>query len=215
MNLQRQQVSGLSTRSWRASTTAARHLAPARIFFWWFLVDFWEKILVLKDRILGNTGFQRIRPQRDRDDQFFEAVSSRGKEWCVVVPPNYCHGPVRSFWAKLAHPDRVLSLRESACWRQHAALPNNTLVLCCFNCIMMPGSADHNWKCQVGKTWNLTTTLVMAAHCQNFTAHHPPAMSRLTICNVRTHHCGKDARAGKSMFPCKSKTARRHLVGGQ
>ena len=32
------------------------------------------------------------------------AVSSRGKDWCVEVPPNNRHGPVRSLWAKACSP---------------------------------------------------------------------------------------------------------------
>ena len=78
--------------------------AAPRKRIWWFFVDLWKKFLVSKDRIFGNTEFLKIRPQRDRDDRYFEAVLSRGKEWCVVVPPKYCHGTVRSFWAQACSP---------------------------------------------------------------------------------------------------------------
>ena len=37
---------------------------------------------------------------RDQDDKLFEAASSRVKKRCAVVPPNNCHGPVRSLWGK-------------------------------------------------------------------------------------------------------------------
>jgi len=37
---------------------------------------------------------------RDRETRLFGAVSSRGKDWCVEVPPNNCHGPVRNFLSK-------------------------------------------------------------------------------------------------------------------
>jgi hypothetical protein len=45
-----------------------------------FLSIFGNKILALKDGILGNMEFQKNRSVRDWDDQLFEAVSTRGKE---------------------------------------------------------------------------------------------------------------------------------------
>jgi len=48
-------------------------------FFDDFLSIFGKKILVLTDRILENTEFQNILSQRDRETQYFEAVSSKGK----------------------------------------------------------------------------------------------------------------------------------------
>ena len=55
-----------------------RDAAP-RVFFLMIFVDFWKRILVLTDRILENTEVQKIRPQRDRDDRYVEAVPSRGQ----------------------------------------------------------------------------------------------------------------------------------------
>jgi len=103
---------GLSAWFWLSSTTANRHLAPTwwvggaqprkegaqpHDLFWWFFVDFWKKILVCTDLKIRN--FKKLFVIRDRETQYFEAVSSRGKEWCVEVPSKYCHWPVRSLWA--------------------------------------------------------------------------------------------------------------------
>jgi len=69
----------------------------------------------VKDRILGNTWFQKTGSSRDRETRLFGAVSSRGKDWCVEVPPNNCHGPVRSLWGKSGEPDRALRSCICAC----------------------------------------------------------------------------------------------------
>ena len=90
---------------WEGRSPVRRRVwgAAPWIFCWWLLSIF-GNFLVLKDRILGNTDVQKIQAQRDRDYRYFEAVSSRGKEWYVVVLPKYCHGPVRSFWTKACSP---------------------------------------------------------------------------------------------------------------
>jgi len=51
--------------------------------------------------MLWNTEFQNPGPSvtRDRDTRLSGAVSSRGKDGCVKVPPNNRHWPVRSLWA--------------------------------------------------------------------------------------------------------------------
>ena len=40
---------------------------------------------------------KKNRSQRNRETQYFEAVSLRGKDWCVEVPPKCCHGPECTF----------------------------------------------------------------------------------------------------------------------
>jgi len=49
-----------------------------------FFDDFWSIFgiffSILKDRILANTQCQKIWSQRDRKTQYFEAISSRGKD---------------------------------------------------------------------------------------------------------------------------------------
>jgi len=54
-------------------------------------------ILVFKDRILENMKFKKTGSSVTRNLRFFGAISSRGKEWGVDVPPNNRHGPVCSF----------------------------------------------------------------------------------------------------------------------
>ena len=90
-----------SARSGLSSTTAAIHsvptlvggwgaapqggsagCSPANSFFDGFLWIFGKNVLILQDRILGNTEFQKTGSSRDRDNRLFgaQAVSSRGKD---------------------------------------------------------------------------------------------------------------------------------------
>jgi len=79
---------------WVGCSPVRRGCAP-RFFFWWFFVDFWDINFGLEKQPENSWKYWEL---RGRETQLLGAVSSRGKDLCVEVPPNNCHGPVRSFW---------------------------------------------------------------------------------------------------------------------
>jgi len=107
---------------WLSSTMVDRHLAPT----WWvggaqprkegvrgvaprfFLSIFWKKILVFKDRILGNTEFQKAGSYMTRRPHC-SGPSCREVKFDVW---KYLRTVVMDLYAvceqKLAHPDRAL-----------------------------------------------------------------------------------------------------------
>ena len=103
VNLRQPTHSGQSLNSTCTSSSLKRTFMSSVSYFMSSILKLTWKLCFVSDissPFLTKTNWS----QRDRKTQYLEVVSLRGKEWCVEVPPRYCHWPVRSFWLKVCSP---------------------------------------------------------------------------------------------------------------